>query len=146
MAWQVEDIRAVSPAEPWEVAGYEVVLAEVHEERGPNYFTTMATIDVRRDGELVASLKPEKRIYPVQAMPTTEAAIKNGFWEDIYVVIGDRQADGGFAVRTFIKPFANWIWAGSLLMALGGLLSLSDRRYRVAVTARKSVAGGVPAE
>ncbi|MCX8508370.1 MAG: heme lyase NrfEFG subunit NrfE, partial [Rhodobacteraceae bacterium] len=80
---------------------------------------------------------PEKRFYPVAGMPTTEAGILNGPWRDIYLVLGDRQEDGGWAVRSYIKPFANWIWAGALLMALGGGFSLSDRRLRVAGGARR---------
>jgi cytochrome c-type biogenesis protein CcmF len=81
-------------------------------------------------------------------MPTTEAAISNGVFRDIYVVIGDPQEGGGWAVRTFVKPFANWIWAGAIVMALGGCLSLLDRRYRVAAGARKErhSPAGVPAE
>lgn len=80
-------------------------------------------------------------------MPTTEAAISNGFWGDLYVVIGDPQDNGGWAVRTFIKPFVNWIWLGCTLMALGGLISLSDRRFRVAAGAGKTRdPQGVPAE
>jgi len=147
MAWQVEDIRVVQTNVPFEVADLEIELLDVREVQGPNYFSTTADIQVSRDGAVLAILEPEKRVYPVQAMPTTEAAIQNSFWRDIYVVIGDAQSDGGYAVRTFIKPFANWIWAGSLLMALGGLLSLSDRRYRVAAgAARQSRAQGVPAE
>jgi len=96
----------------------------------------------------VAVLFPEKRFYPVAAMPTTEAAIKNGVLRDLYVVIGDPQQGGGYAVRTYIKPFANWIWGGAILMAFGGLISLSDRRLRVAAGAAKtdSRTGGVPAE
>ncbi|MDG1800910.1 MAG: cytochrome c-type biogenesis CcmF C-terminal domain-containing protein, partial [Paracoccaceae bacterium] len=77
-------------------------------------------------------------------MPTTEAAIQNGIWRDLYVVIGDRQVAGGWAVRVYIKPFANWIWGGCIIMALGGALSLSDRRHRVAAGASR--ANGVPAE
>jgi len=80
-------------------------------------------------------------------MPTTEAAIDYQFMRDIYVVIGDRQDNGGYAVRTYIKPLANWIWGGALIMALGGLLSLSDRRFRLAAgAARKSPTMGAPAE
>lgn len=147
MAWQVEDIRVANSAEPFEVADLTLMIREVREVKGPNYLSTMADIVVSRNGEQIAVLQPEKRIYPVQAMPTTEAAIQNGFWRDIYVVIGDPQDNGGYAVRTFIKPFANWIWAGSLIMALGGLLSLTDRRYRVAAGASKvKTPQGVPAE
>ncbi|MCI2398787.1 heme lyase CcmF/NrfE family subunit [Aliiroseovarius subalbicans] len=146
MAWSVEDIRVAQVGDTYEVAGYQITLEDVRQDRGPNYVTTMADMLVMRDGKQVTRLHPEKRVYPVQAMPTTEAAIANGFWRDIYLVIGDPQADGGWAVRTFIKPFANWIWAGCLIMALGGLVSLSDRRYRVAAGAAKSTAQGVPAE
>jgi cytochrome c-type biogenesis protein CcmF len=148
MAWQVEDIRVAQIGEPFEVAGYEVVLTDVTRQQGPNYVSTIGHMELHKDGKLVAALEPEKRVYPVQAMPTTEAAIANGFWRDLYLVIGDPQEGGGWAVRTFIKPFANWIWAGTLIMALGGVLSLSDRRYRVAAGASKAqLAGvGVPAE
>ena len=80
-------------------------------------------------------------------MPTTEAAIDYRIMRDLYVVIGDSQDNGGWVVRVYIKPLANWIWAGALLMALGGCLSLSDRRYRIAAGARKPApAQGVPAE
>jgi cytochrome c-type biogenesis protein CcmF len=71
-------------------------------------------------------------------MPTTEAAIDYKFLRDIYVVLGDAQTQGGWAVRTYIKPLANWIWLGCAMMAFGGLLSLSDRRFRVAAGARKA--------
>lgn len=147
MAWQVEDIRVANSAEPFEVADLTLMIREIRQVEGPNYLSTTADIVVSKNGEEVALLHPEKRVYPVQAMPTTEAAIDNGFWRDIYVVIGDPQDNGGYAVRTFIKPFANWIWAGSLIMALGGLLSLSDRRYRVAAgAAKQKPVQGVPAE
>jgi cytochrome c-type biogenesis protein CcmF len=148
MAGQVEDIRVAQVGVPFEVAGYEITLDKVEEVQGPNYVSNTGTMSVRRDGKLIATLHPEKRAYPVQAMPTTEADIDNGFLRDIYLVIGDAQQGGGWAVRTYIKPFANWIWAGCLLMAFGGLLSLTDRRYRVAAGARKAVAPAVatPAE
>jgi cytochrome c-type biogenesis protein CcmF len=145
-AWQVEDIRVAQVGQPFTVGGYDITLASVDEVEGPNFISTTATMQVARDGRPVAVLHPEKRVYPVQAMPTTEAAIDNGIFRDIYLVIGDAQADGGWAVRTYIKPFANWIWAGSLLMALGGIISLSDRRYRVAAGARRAPAKTVAAE
>ena len=141
MAWQVEDIRVAQIGQPFTVADYEITLDEVKEVKGPNYTTTMATMHVDRDGKRVAVLYPEKRVYPVQAMPTTEAAIQNGLFRDIYLVIGDPQIDGGWAVRSYIKPFASWIWLGAALMALGALVSLTDRRYRVAAgAARRSAA------
>ena len=145
-AWQVEDIRVAQVGRPFQVADYQITLAGVDEVEGPNYISTTATMEVARDGRPVATLHPEKRVYPVQAMPTTEAAIDNGIFRDIYLVIGDAQADGGWAVRIYVKPFANWIWAGAMLMALGGAISLSDRRYRVAAGARRAPTKAVPAE
>jgi cytochrome c-type biogenesis protein CcmF len=146
MAWDVEDIRVARVGESFDVGGYTITLDSVDEVEGPNYIATVATMRATKDGREVALLHPEKRIYPVAAMPTTEAAIANGVWRDLYVVIGDPQADGGWAVRTYVKPFANWIWAGAILMAFGGALSLSDRRYRVAAGARKAPALAQPAE
>ena len=146
-AWQVEDIRVAKPGESYEVAGYDVTLVDVRRVEGPNYISTMAEIVLAQNGGEVARLFPEKRIYPVAGMPTTEAAIANGVFRDLYVVIGDPQEGGGWAVRTFIKPFANWIWAGAIIMALGGTLSLTDRRFRVAGGVRqRAPKSGVPAE
>jgi cytochrome c-type biogenesis protein CcmF len=87
--------------------------------------------------QFIATLTPEKRNYPVAQMPTTEASIYNGVLRDVYVVVGDPQDGGGWTIRTYIKPFANWIWGGSILMAIGGVFSLMDRRYRVAASARR---------
>ncbi|MDP4992398.1 MAG: heme lyase NrfEFG subunit NrfE, partial [Marivita lacus] len=147
MAWQEEDIRVAQVGEPFQVGDFELELTAVNQVRGPNYFSTMGDVIVRQDGEEIAVLNPEKRNYPVAQMPTTEAAIDYRFLRDIYVVIGDEQNEGGWVMRTYIKPLANWIWAGSILMALGGLISLTDRRYRVAAGARhQPTPQGVPAE
>ncbi|MBJ3761887.1 heme lyase CcmF/NrfE family subunit [Maribius pontilimi] len=145
-AWQVEDIRVAQEGESFDVAGYTITLADVRGARGPNYEATLAVMEIARGDRSVATLIPEKRFYPVARMPTTEAAIDNGILRDIYVVIGDPQDGGGWAVRTYIKPFANWIWAGCIIMALGGCLSLSDRRHRVAAGAAKAPPAAVPAE
>jgi cytochrome c-type biogenesis protein CcmF len=143
-AWTVEDIRVARPGETWTMGAYAVTLVEVVEVEGPNYLSTTAVMRLARDGRPVGELRPEKRIYPVAGMPTTEAGIDNGPWRDVYLTIGDPQADGGWAVRGYVKPFAGWLWGGAALMALGGLLSLSDRRWRVAAGARRLA--GVPAE
>lgn len=147
LAWQQEDIRVAQIGEPFDVGGYQIVLNDVREVKGPNYFSTMGDVEVSRDGREIALLNPEKRTYPVAGMPTTEAAIDYRFMRDVYVVIGDPQDDGGWVMRVYIKPLVNWIWAGCLVMALGGVLSLTDRRYRVAAGARKAASvPGVPAE
>jgi cytochrome c-type biogenesis protein CcmF len=122
-----------------------VRLDDVREVEGPNYLSTMGVLTVLRDGEAVTELRPEKRFYPVAGMPTTEAAIDYGAFRDVYIVLGDRQQSGGWAVRSYVEPFANWLWAGCILMALGGFLSLTDRRYRVAAGAARRLLAGVPA-
>lgn len=148
MAWQAEDIRVIKVGETFEIAGYEVTLENVENLPGPNYSSTMAEMKVVKDGRDVATLFPEKRFYPVAGMPTTEAAIDANLARDVYLVIGDPQDGGGWAVRSYVKPFANWIWLGAIIMAIGGVLSLSDRRYRVAAAGRKATVppAATPAE
>jgi len=107
--------------------------------------TTIGSVTLFEDGKEISQLRPEKRFYPVAQMPTTEAAIDYNLARDVYVVIGDEQDAGGWVVRTYIKPLTNWIWIGCALMALGGLMSLTDRRYRVAAGAAKP-SRAVPAE
>ena len=148
LAWEQEDIRVAHLNEPFTVGQFELELLDVQRVQGPNYISTMGEVSVRTEGSEVAHLYPEKRNYPVAGMPTTEAAIDYRFLRDVYVVIGDPQGEGAWVMRTYVKPLANWVWGGAILMALGGLLSLSDRRYRVAAGARKTAptVGGVPAE
>ncbi len=146
MAWEQEDIRVAYEGETYALGAYEFMLLDVREEPGPNYYTTKADIQVTKGGKPVTVLHPEKRVYPVAGMPTTEAAIDYRFLRDVYLALGDAQADGGHTVRAYIKPFTNWIWFGCFMMALGGTFSLMDRRYRVAAGARKAPNAGVPAE
>ncbi|WP_340260502.1 heme lyase CcmF/NrfE family subunit [Roseobacter sp. HKCCA0882] len=147
VTYQIEDIRVAQIGEEFDVGAYHLTVRDVREVQGPNYISTMAFVEVAKDGRIVDLLTPEKRIYPVAGMPTTEAGIDSGFTRDVYVALGDPQLDGGWAVRTWIKPFANWIWGGAIIMALGGALSLTDRRYRVAAgAARDRAVVGVPAE
>ena len=145
MAWEIEDIRVTDIGDRWDVGQFSFTLDDVRRVEGPNYVTTMADMGVWRGDKQLTVLTPEKRFYPVAKMPTTEAAIRNGILRDIYVVIGDPQVDGGYAVRVYVKPFANWIWGGALLMALGGFVSLSDRRLRVGAASAKKT-NMVPAE
>ncbi|MFV2001836.1 MAG: cytochrome c-type biogenesis CcmF C-terminal domain-containing protein, partial [Paracoccaceae bacterium] len=155
MAWELEDIRVARIGEAFQVADISITLDDVRREQGPNYVATVASMTVMRDGREIAILKPERRAYRSGQATTTEAAIKNGVLRDIYLVIGDRQEGGGWAVRSYIKPLANWIWLGAIVMAIGGGLSLSDRRYRIAAGAARKrpsppaeppAVSGVPAE
>ena len=137
MAWEIEDIRVMNIDDEMFIARYSISFEDVVTVNGPNYIATRGVFTLSRNGRTIGNLNPEKRTYPVADISTTEAAINNGFFRDLYVVLGDRQHDGGWAVRTYYKPLANWIWGGAILMALGGLLSLSDRRHRVAAGGRR---------
>jgi cytochrome c-type biogenesis protein CcmF len=104
---------------------------------GPNYQAARGTLEVTRADRPLAVLHPEKRRYHASGMPMTEAAIDYGFTRDLYVALGEPLDDGAWSVRVFHKPFVSWLWFGSLLMALGGALALSDRRYRIALRGKK---------
>jgi cytochrome c-type biogenesis protein CcmF len=113
------------------VADYTFQLAGLDRAPGPNYESTRARIAVTRNGRKVALLNPEKRFYPVQQMPMTEADMDSGFTRDLYVSLGEPVGEGAWVVRVYHKPFVDWIWAGCFLMAIGGVVAVSDRRYRV---------------
>jgi cytochrome c-type biogenesis protein CcmF len=141
-AWKQEEIRIMRPGESVEVAGYTYRFDGVDQVRGPNYVADRGAFTVTREGEFVARLHPEKRFYPVQRMPTTEAAIHTTGLADLYAVLGDPRdgPDGsvtGWTVRIYHEPLVPWIWGGILVMVAGGLVSLSDRRLRVGVPARQ---------
>ncbi|MBI5751160.1 MAG: heme lyase CcmF/NrfE family subunit [Hydrogenophilales bacterium] len=98
---------------------------------GPNYQAWVGDVEVSKNGKLVTTLHPEKRNYLATGMAMTEAAIDTGFTRDLYVALGEPLENGAWAVRVYHKPFVDWIWGGCVLMALGGLLAVSDRRYRL---------------
>src|SRR5947208_13028151 len=121
----------MKPGDVVELAGYAFRLDDVTNQRGPNYIAARATITVTRNGKTETVLHPEKRLYVVQNMPMTEAAIQPGLTRDLYVSLGDPLENGGWLVSVRLKPFVDWIWGGCLIMALGGLFAASDRRYRL---------------
>ncbi len=129
------DLR-LSPGESLELGGYSFVFDGATHFDGPNFTSDKGTIRVFEGDKQVATLHPEKRLYTVQQMPMTEAGIDAGFTRDLYVALGEPLEDGAWAVRVHIKPFVRWIWLGALMMSLGGVLSVSDKRYRVKVRHR----------
>jgi cytochrome c-type biogenesis protein CcmF len=128
------------PGEAIELAGYRFLLDDVSDVKGPNYIASRATISVTRGGKPVTVLHPEKRLYTVQRTPMTEAAIEPGLTRDLYVSLGDPLEGGAWFVKAYYKPFVDWIWGGCVIMALGGFLAASDRRYRVSMPSRKAEA------
>ena len=126
-----KDVR-MEPYKPLELAGYKFAFEGTSPYNGPNYKADQGNIKVFKDDELIAELQPQKRLYSVQKMPMTEAAIDWGFTRDIYVALGEPLGnDGAWSIRIYYKPFIRWIWFGGLLMVLGGLLSATDKRYRI---------------
>ena len=113
-----------------EIAGYVFKLDGVSETQGANYMAMRGSVSITRDGKPVTTLTPEKRVYRVQTNPMTEAAIDAGITRDLYVSMGEMLPNGDWIIRVYHKPFVNWVWGGCLLMALGGVIAASDRRYR----------------
>jgi cytochrome c-type biogenesis protein CcmF len=129
------DVR-LAPGQSTTEGGYEFKFMSIGEVPGPNYQSVQGTFEVSRNGKTVAVLAPEKRTYFTTGQTMTEAAIDVGFFGDLYVSLGEPiadAADGAWGVRIYVKPFIDWIWGGCILMALGGLLAICDRRYRLKV-------------
>jgi cytochrome c-type biogenesis protein CcmF len=147
MSQASEKIVLLHPGEVATVAGYEWRLQSLGDRDGPNYAARVATVTISRDGQPVVTLKPERRSFPVQQITTTEAKISTNGFRDLYAVLGDER-DGGAIMRLHYNPLAPWIWLGALVMAMGGLLSLSDRRLRIGAPVRGTARppAAVPAE
>jgi cytochrome c-type biogenesis protein CcmF len=137
-----KDVK-LKAGESVELGGYVFQLEDVSDVRGPNYVAARARVSVTRDGRPVTRLAPEKRLYTVQQTTMTEAAINTGVTRDLYVSLGDELGDGAWLVKVQVKPFIDWIWFGCLIMALGGLLAASDRRYRYSLKKESDLAGAV---
>lgn len=116
-----------------EAGGYVFRFDGITEQQGPNYTAARGHMVIKKGERIVGELFPEKRSYNASGMPMTEAAIKPGLLGDLYVSLGEPipDSDGAWAVRVYVKPFVDWIWAGCLLMALGGMFAIGDRRYRI---------------
>jgi len=128
--YEVESDVRMAVGDTTTVRGYTFKFNGIRNYEGPNYTAAQAQMDITRNGALVTELKPEKRIYRVQQNPMTEAAISPSLSGDLYVSMGEEVDGGAWIIRVYVKPFVDWIWGGCLLMALGGALSVSDRRYR----------------
>jgi cytochrome c-type biogenesis protein CcmF len=127
-----KDIR-MAPGETVDMSGYLFKFHAVKETQGPNYLAQQGLITVSHNGNEIATLEPQKRVYQVQKMPMTEAAIDAGLFRDLFVAIGEPLGDdGAWSMRIYYKAFIRWIWLGAVFMAVGGLSAACDKRYRVA--------------
>jgi cytochrome c-type biogenesis protein CcmF len=144
-SYEVERDVKMAPGDTTTAHGYTFRFVGVREITGPNYDAIQGSVEVTKDGKPVAAMLPEKRMYRVQSMPMTEAAIDTGITRDLYVSLGEPVDNGrAWIVRVYVKPFIDWVWGGCVLMSLGGLLAVTDRRYRVKAT-QKAGAGAVGA-
>ena len=138
VTWETERLQVVQAGESVPVGGYEFTFRGVEDVKGPNYDAVRGIFDVTRDGDLVTVMTPETRTYDTSPQTTTEAAIHPTLISDLYAVIGDPDGSGGWAARLYHKPLVNWIWLGAILVAAGGIVSLTDRRHRVGAPRRKA--------
>ena len=145
-AWQTETILTMKPGDTVTVASRSLTLEGYVPRSGPNYLENVALFSVRRGGVEVAVMEPSKRRFNARAMETTEAAIETFWFSQLYVSLGDVGDNGDVAVRIYWKPLVTLIWLGPLIMALGGLVSLSDRRLRVGAPRPARRSAPVPAE
>ena len=143
MSMAHQEVVLIKPGQTIHFGGYDWTLRGVATEQGPNFTARVATLEVGRNGHLMATLHPSRRTFPVAQTTTTDTAIETNGLRDLYTVLGDER-DGGAVMRLHDNPLAPWIWLGALVMALGGFLSLADRRLRVGAPARRP-ANTVPA-
>ena len=113
-----------------------MTLEHVDRVQGANYQADDASIRVTRDGALVTTMHPQRRFFPLQKQTTGETAIRTNLLADLYIALGDSDTQGDWTVRVYWKPLVPWIWMGAIIMAFGGVVSLSDRRWRVGVANR----------
>ncbi|HEV8647509.1 MAG TPA: heme lyase CcmF/NrfE family subunit [Burkholderiales bacterium] len=137
--YEVERDVRMQTGDTVEVGGYTFRLDGLVQVPGPNYEATRGLVSVMKNGKSVRTMFPEKRFYHVQQMPMTEAAIDTGFTRDLYVSLGEPVGNNAWVVRIYHKPFIDWIWGGAFLMALGGILAITDRRYRLARRAEQQI-------
>ena len=134
-----KDVR-MAPGDSYELGGLLFQFDGVNRHTVDNYISLMGTVNASRNGQQIATVFPEKRYYPIQEEPMTEAGIQPGLLRDLYVSLGEPLDDSGaWSVRLHIKPFVRWIWLGAILMAFGGLLAATDQRLRSSTRVRERI-------
>jgi cytochrome c-type biogenesis protein CcmF len=129
-AFNVETDQAMQSGGAVEVAGYSFELRELRDVEGPNYQAIEGRVEIRKDGDFIGEVRPQKRQYTVQQNWMTEAGILAHWNRDLFIALGDQLGNDTWSVRIQYKPMIRFIWLGALVMALGGLIAISDRRYR----------------
>lgn len=144
--YRIEKDIALKPGESIEMQGYRFDFKGTRQVQGPNFAAIESEVVITRNGEPVATLNPQKRVYRVQRSPMTESGIEVDWNRDLFVAMGEDLGAGAWSVRIQYKPMVRFIWLGALVMALGGLVAVSDRRYRTRrETAGEALGAGRPA-
>ncbi len=146
VAWTQQNVVLAHPGDSFDLAGYTLTLDRVDRVPGPDYVAMRAHMRLMQGGELVREMLPEKRFYPVENGNSTDVAIRTNLLADVYAVIGDSDGKGGYTLRLYYNPLVPWIWLGGLLMAFGGMVSLTDRRHRVGAPTRRQAASAPAAQ
>jgi cytochrome c-type biogenesis protein CcmF len=134
-SYKIEKDVALKPGGSFAIAGYDFKFVTAADVRGPNYDAVQAVVEVRRGGRLITTLYPQKRHFWVQQTDNSKAAISVGWARDLFVAMGNPLGADAWSMRIQYKPLVRYIWLGAIIMAFGGLLAATDRRYRVKVTA-----------
>jgi cytochrome c-type biogenesis protein CcmF len=138
--WQRENILAMAPGETAEIAGYQVTLRGISQAKGPNYESEQGTFDVTLDDKPLATMVAERRFFPLQQNQVAQTAIRTNIISNLYIALGESDQTGKWTVRLYYHPLAPFLWIGGFTMALGGLVSLTDRRFRVGAPHRVKLA------
>jgi cytochrome c-type biogenesis protein CcmF len=144
-AYQLEQDVRMDVGDTVNAGGYSFRFNGITRIAGPNYEAARAEIEVSRNGKVINKMYPEKRSYTASGNVMTETAIDSGLFRDLYISLGEPVSGGAWSVRVYYKPFVSWIWGGAVLMALGGGLALSDRRYALAARKQREAIEAVKA-
>lgn len=136
-SWSTELMQTMKPGDRIAFGGYSVVLDRIEQVQGPNYVAERATLNVSVGGKPYTVLQPERRLFTVQRRQVAETAIQTNLLRDFYATLGEGDPKQGWVIRLYLNPLAPWIWLGAALCALGGFVSLSDRRLRIGAPSRK---------
>ncbi len=128
------------PGSSYNISGYEFRFQGVRKVQGPNYTADEAVIEVWHGENKSGELFPQKRIYSAKSSPMTDASIDKTLFRDLYAALGEELEGGAWSMRVYYKPMIRWIWLGCLFMTFGGLLAVSDKRYRQTVKQKVNAA------
>ena len=128
--YSVEKSVLLDAGETVDLGAYDFVFQGTEPVQGQNFVGDRATFQVMKNDVYQRDLHPEKRVYTQSGTPSTEMAIDAGFWRDLFITLGEPRESGAWSMTIHIKPFVRWVWLGAILMALGGVVAVTDKRYR----------------